>query len=342
MKKLNLKTIFVVLAAALSLLFVSCSDEDSATSGSGAPSITSISLAQNDSLVEQGFADNMYIIRGKGFTGIQKVYFNETDTYFNPTFVTDVAIIISIDRSTPYENVNNELKVVTATGTAVYSFVVAPPAPAIASINPVNASTGETITIKGSYFLEPVVTFGDIPATILSSSFTEIQVQVPEGAQFKHINVTTISGEDTSWEAIGTSLFDDAWYSGWGDEGTGVSYVTGDARQGDVYFKVENGAWSGNQFREANWATVDIANYTGLRFSIKGETEGRIAVIINGNWNDSDAIIVDVTTEWQDIEIPFTDFPFAVTGLQTFVIKEFTGTASVYNVDNLGFTVSGD
>jgi len=322
----------------ISVSLVSCNDDD--TASTGGPVIESISLAQNDSLVEYGFADNMYIIRGKGFSNTQKIYFNETDTYFNSNFVTDNVILVTIDRKTPYENASDELRIVTPKGTVTYSFVVAPPAPGIQSFNPINAAPGDVVTISGSYFLDPAVDFGGIPAEVVSSTIDEIKVIMPEGANHKYLNVTTISGKNSSWEAVGTALYDDVWYNGWADEGDNVSYIPSlDSRQGGVYMKIENGAWSGKQFHDVAWSTVDISAYKGIRFSIRGEKVGKIAVIINGNWNDSDSIPVTITTEWKDVEIPFSQFPFEVTGLQTLVIKEFTGTASVYHVDDIGFVL---
>jgi len=344
MKTFNFKMLLKLLGVCSIALIASCSQEDHPeTLSKVAPSIENVSLAKNDSLVVQGTADNMYIIRGKGFLGTQKIYFNETDTYFNATLVTDNVILVTINRNTPYSDVNDELRVVTPKGTATYHFVVAPPAPAIDSFNPINPAAGQNITIKGSFFLDPVVTFGTIPATIVSSTLTEIVVTVPAGADMKHVIVSTISGHATSWEAVGTAIFDDVWYHGWDDEGTGADYITdATTRQGNVYLESTNSAWSGNQFHDVAWSTLDISNYSGIRFSVRGRAGDKIAVIINGNWADNQVVLVPVTDQWQDIQIKWSQFPFAVTGFQTFVIKEFTGNASVYQIDDLGFTLNGE
>lgn len=344
MKNLKFKMLSWVLGVCSIATLVSCSEENRPeTLSRVAPSIENISLAQNDSLVEQGTADNMYIIRGKGFLGTQKIFFNETDTYFNSTLITDNVILVTINRNTPYAEATDEIRIVTPKGVATYHFIVAPPAPAIDSYSPINPSAGQNITIKGSFFLDPVVTFGTIPAAIVSSTLTEIVVTVPPGADMKHVIVSTISGHATSWEAIGTAIFDDVWYNGWDDEGSGADYITDiTTRQGSVYLESTNGAWSGNQFRDVNWGTLNISNYSGIRFSVKGRAGDKIAVIINGNWNDNQIVAVTVTDKWQDVEIKWSQYPFAVTGLQSLVIKEFTGNASVYQIDDIGFTLTGE
>jgi hypothetical protein len=342
MKNITTKVILSILAVfTIFISIVSCSDDDQA--GGGNPSVENVSKAYNDSLVEQGYAGEMYIIRGKGFTGTQKIYFNDIDTYFNSTLITDDVIFVTINRNTPYENASNELKIVTKTGSVIYPFVVAPPAPGVDGFQPVNAAAGDIVTIKGSFFLDPVVKFGDIPATVISSTLTEIKVQLPEGAEHTHAVVSTISGTTKSWEAVGTAIYDDAWYFGWSDEGANVSYITDPLTpQGQIYLKSENGAWSGNQFHDVNWSTLDITGYEGIRFYIKGEAAGRAAIILNGNWADDQSKIINVTTEWTKVELPWSSWPFAITGLQTFVIKEFEGTGNVYHIDSFGFTLNGE
>ena len=316
-------------------MFVSCNDDDASL---GAPVVENVSLAHNDSLVEQGTADNMYIIRGKGFSGTSKIYFNDTDTYFNPVYVTDNVIMVTIDRNTPYENATNELKIVTPRGIATYSFVVAPPGPAITGFNPVNATVGETIKIRGSFFLDPVVTFGDIPATVISSTLTEITVQVPEGATNKHIIVTTISGEATSWAGVGTAIYDDVFYNGIALEGATAASVTDiNAAQGNNVLKATLGGWASWSL---NWTWNDqLSNYAGIRMAIRAENDGKVAIILNGNWNDAMSGLYDVQAGWNYIDIPWSAFGGVPPAFQSLVLKNNTGAENTFYVDDLGFTL---
>lgn len=278
----------------------------------------------------------MYIIRGTGFSTTQKIYFNDFDTYFNTTLVTDDVIIVKINRNTPYADVTNELKIVTNYGEAIYSFVVAPPAPALTGFNPVNSADGSIITIKGSYFLDPIVTFGDTQATVISNTLTEIQVEVPAGSNHKYITVTTISGDDSSTYAVGTAIYDDVWYNGWDVESwNNHTYETdGTAQQGETYFKKTMGGWGNLQ---GNWAWDDqISAYGGIRMALKGENGSKLKLVFNGNWSDDTAPIIELTSEWKEYTFSWAELQNA-DHVQNISFQEFTGNGGVYYFDNFGF-----
>ncbi|SFQ56629.1 IPT/TIG domain-containing protein [Flavobacterium akiainvivens] len=337
MKTFNIKAVFAVLALAVVSLFVSCSDDDGASGG--APVINSVSLAQNDSLVEYGYANNMYIIRGKGFTNTQKIYFNETDTYFNSTLVTDEVILVTIDRNTPYENTTEELKVVTPGGTATYHFVVAPPAPAVTSFQPVNAADGAEITIYGSFFLDPVVTIGGVEAEIVSSTLTKIVAVVPAGSNHKYVTVTTISGESEWGTAIGTAIYDDAFYAPWDIESwNNHEYVTDQekAYQGTTFIKKEMSGWGNLQ---GNWAWNDqLSQYTGIHFWVRSDDAAKLQLIFNGSWDDNTAWQFTTSDQWQEVRFTWAQLG-SPAALQNISFKEFTGATHNYYFDNFGYTI---
>ncbi|MEL1245413.1 IPT/TIG domain-containing protein [Flavobacterium sp. DGU11] len=337
MKNFNFKHLLGLLTIFSITLFTACSDDENA--GGGQPVIESVSLAQNDSLVDKGYADNMYIIRGKGFTNTQKIYFNETDTYFNSTFVTDEVILVTIDRNTPYENAPDELKVVTSGGTAIYHFVVAPPAPNVRSFQPVNAADGEQITIYGSFFLNPVVTVGGVQAEVVSNTLTEIVAILPPGSQLKKVTVTTISGESEWGTAVGTAIYDDAFYAPWDIESwNNHTYVTDAAKayQGVKFIKKTINGWDNIQ---GNWAYNDqLSQYTGIHFWIRSDDAGKLVPIINGNgWGDASKAVT-TGTEWTEYRYTWAELgnPAA---LQNITFQEFTGAAHNYYFDNFGYTV---
>lgn len=342
MKNIKIKYLLSFIAMAFMVLgvFSSCDNDDSSGS-SGAPVITSIAKSVEGDLVPVTIGDpkNYYIIQGQGLSTVTKIYFNDFDTYFNPTLVTDTAIFVLIDEKTPFADASNKLKLVTKQGTVLYDFVIAPPTPRFDSYNPINAVEGDVVTVYGNYFLDPVVKVGTADVPVLSSSLTEITFKMPANATNKLITVANISGSATSKEAVGTALFDDVWYNDWmfdGPEGK-VTLESSGAAQGKVMIKSVNDGWGGNQFRNKDWATLDMANYSGIRLSIKGDKAGKVAVILNGNWSDPDAKVIEVTTEWKEYNLPWSSWPFAVTGLQTLVIKDFTGEKSNYYLDNIGF-----
>lgn len=345
MKNIKIKFLlpFITMVCMAAGVFSSCNSDDSADS-SGAPVITSIAKSVAGDLVPVTVGDpkNYYIIQGKGLLNVTKIYFNDFDTYFNPTLVTDTAIFVLIDEKTPYADASNKLKVVTKQGTVAYDFVIAPPTPRFDGYNPINAVEGDIVTVRGNYFLDPVVKVGTVDVPVISSSLTELTFKMPANALNKYITVTNISGSAVSKEASGTALFDDAWALDWMFDGPAgvVSLETSGAVQGNVMLKSVNDAWSGNQFRNKDWATIDVANYKGLRLSIKGEKAGKVAIILNGHWSDPEAKVIEVTTEWKEYDLPWNSWPFAVTGLQTIVLKDFTGAKSNYYLDNIGFILN--
>lgn len=343
MKNIKIKHLLSFCAMAFVLLggFSSCNNDDSANGAGSSPVITSVALSKEGDLVPVTVGDpkNYYIIRGTGLSTVSKIYFNDFDTYFNPVLVTDTAIFVLIDEKTPYASSSNKLKVVTKLGTVLYDFMISPPVPRVASYNPINAVEGDIVTVSGDYFLNPLVKVGDVDVPVISSTLTQLKFKMPANAASKYVTVTNISGSATSREAVGTALFDDLWHNDWlfdGPDGQ-VSLEGSGASQGNVMVKSINDAWSGNQFRNKDWATMDMANYSGIRLSIKGEKAGKVAIILNGHWSDPDVKVIEVTTEWKDYNLPWNSWPFEVTGLQTIVLKDFTGNKSNYYLDNIGF-----
>ncbi len=330
---------YFLLAGSMALVSSSCSSESEG--GGGAPMIESVAAAADANLepVTVGYAANMYVIHGSGFTSTQKIYFNDTDTYFNPVLVTDTDIFVTIDRDTPYADVSNKLRVVTKNGEAEFDFVVAPPAPGVHSFNPINAADGQEITIYGSYFLNPVVMVGDAQAQVVSSTLTEIRAILPAGSQNKKVTVTTISGSAEYGTAVGTAIYDDVFYSPWNIESwNNHEYVTNfaQAAQGTTFIKKSIEGWGNIQ---GNWNWNDqLSNYTGIHFYLRSDDAGKLVWIVNGNgWGNADHAI-NTTKDWKEVRLTWAQLgnPAA---LQNISFQEFTGSTHNYYIDNIGFTV---
>lgn len=343
MKSFKLKNILGILSVFAIMItgLVSCSDDDSSSSSGQAPVLESIAAALDENLepIEVGFANNTYVIRGSGFATLQKVYFNEFDTYFNPTMVTDNTIIIAIDEDTPYAEVPDELKVVTQYGTAVLHFIVAPPAPQLRSFQPVNAADGEEVTLYGNFFIDPVVTVGDTEAQIVSNTMTEIVIVLPADSNHKLIKVETLSGESEWNTAVGTAIYDDAFYAPWDIEAwNNHEYVTDPAAayQGTTFIKKEIAGWDNIQ---GNWAWNDqLSQYTGIHFWVRSDDPGKLVLIFNGaNWGDANwAFTTD--TNWTEYRYTWEELG-GPAALQNISFQEFTGATHNYYFDNIGYTV---
>jgi len=317
MKNIKIVSLAACMAWMLSLMFFSsCSNDDSASAGTGSPVIESVSRSGYDedgnifpsTPVSKGDPKNYYVIHGKGFLTTTKVYFNDFDTYFRPTFVTDTDIVILIDENTPYADASNQLKVVTKFGTAVYDFLIAPPVPTFSGFNSINCAEGDEVIIKGKYFLNPVVTLAEtetqpaIPVTIVSSTLEQIVVKIPANANFRKLAVSNISGTATSLEAIGTALYDDKWYGmQWGGPwaGKGVNFdYDKDSYQGEKSWQWVFGGWDGG-----NWGfNVDMTPYKAIRIAVKGLKNGQVNFNVDGGSN----YVIPVTPTWVYMEIPLS------------------------------------
>jgi hypothetical protein len=345
MKNLKIKYLLPFFSMVLLVLgvFSSCEDNN-ASSASGPLLITSVAKSEEGDLVPvtQGYANNIYIINGSGFSTTEKIYFNGVDTYFNPTLVTDTAIFVTIDLNTPYENASNELKIVTKTGTIVYPFVVAPPAPQLKSFQPINPAANDIVTIYGDFFLNPQVSFGTISATIISASLTQIKVKVPAGADKQFLKVTTISGSAVAPQSIGSSAYDDDFYlfdyvGSWGNYPLDIANTL-DKSQGLKSIRAEFPGWSGTDLKFKTHK--DLTPYKAFRISLKGVKDGSLKLVFNGdNGGWSYQIIMPLTTEWTTVEVPFSDI-----GNPTFLDKltfqesgNFGGNTIF--IDDMGFVL---
>lgn len=350
MKNIKIVSLAACMSWMLSLMFFSsCSNDDSASAGTGAPVIESVSRSGYDedgnifpsTPVSKGDPKNYYVIHGKGFLSTTKVYFNDFDTYFRPTFVTDTDIIVLIDENTPYAGASNQLKVVTKNGTAVYDFMIAPPVPTFSGFSSVNCAEGDEVIIKGKYFLNPVVTLAEtetepaVPVTIVSSTLEQIVIKIPANANFRKLAVTNISGTATSLEAIGTALYDDQlygmqWGGPWAGKGVNFEYDE-DSYQGEKSWQWVFGAWDGG-----NWGfNVDMTPYKALRIAVKGLKNGQVNFNVNGGAN----YVIPVTPTWVYMEIPLSSLgnPSSVTML-TFQESNNDGGNTVL-FDDIGFVL---
>lgn len=316
MKNIKIVTLTACMAWMLSLmLFSSCSDDANTTDSAGPPVVESVmpsGYAKDGTVlpltpVTKGDPKSYYIIHGKGLLTTKKVYFNDFDTYFRPTLVTDTDIVILIDENTPYANASNKLKVVTDFGTVLYDFVTAPPPPTFNWFNSINAAEGDVVTIDGKYFLNPVVKVGTQQATVVSSTLTEIKFKMPANSADKLVTVSNITGTTASSMAVGAALYDDAiqgdaghWT--WGGTEFNTNYTV-DKAQGNASMKIVFGGWSGADMK---FNSRDVSKYKAFRVKIKSVSANPDAKLtfVFGGW--AYQIQKAITSNWSTIEIPFS------------------------------------
>ena len=337
----NIKNIIVLklcfLVAISMLLLSSCSDDSG--SSSGKVEVTGISRSVVDDPLVEGDrqvdvpteiinAGNYYIIRGSGFASLKSISFNGYESYFNPTMVTDNAIVVMVDQKTPYYNEMDEMKIVTNSGTYTFTIPVRPPNPNITGF-PINPNPGDIITITGEYFLRPVVNFGDIAVEPISSTLTEIKVKVPDNIQFKYLSITNVSGTTVAPQSLGSAIYDDAftniwgWQSLWdGTNGFNNAYSK-DFSQGAKCIEWQAGEWDGYVIGINNWSYHDTDKYKAIRFSVKAEKPGKVKFFVNGS-TELNVKIVDIKTSWTYVEIPYSEVG-GITELTQIGFQEFGG-----------------
>jgi hypothetical protein len=335
--KMLLKLCF--LASISVLLLSSCSDDSGSSSGGGVAEVTGISRSVVDDPLVDGDrqvdvpteiinAGNYYIIRGKGFASLKSISFNGMESYFNPTMVTDNAIVVMVDQKTPYYNEMDEMQLVTNTGTYKFKVAVRPPNPSITGF-PINPTPGDVITITGEFFLRPVVNFGDIAVEPESSTLTEIKVKVPDNVNFKYLSVTNVSGTTVAGQSLGSAIYDDAPTNIWGwdalwDATNGLDKAySKDSSQGTKSILWQAGAWNGYVIGINNWSYHDTDKYKAIRFSIKGQKAGKVKFFVNGD-PEKNIKIVDITTKWTYVEVPYSEVG-GITELTQIGFQEFGG-----------------
>ena len=355
MKNIKIVSLTACFAWVLSLmLFSSCSNDDANAAYTGGPVIESVMPSGYNTdgsmkpLTPVTLVDpkNYYVIHGKGLLTTKKVYFNDYDTYFKPTFVTDTDIIILVDENTPYADASNELKVVTDRGTVVYNLTVAPPVPTVTQFYPINAVAGDEVTIIGKYFLNPIVTLAktealpEVPVTVVSSTLEKVVIKLPENADLRYLNVANVSGSANSPYGVGTAIFDDVSYYDLGfPDWNNFKYITdGTAEQGSTHIEKEMDAWGSLQ---GNWGWFDkMEPFAGIRVAVKAKAEGKVRLVFNGDWSGSP--ILNVTKEWKTFNIPWSMFSSS-DRVQNISFQNLTadadgnGQKNTFYIDNIGF-----
>lgn len=330
MKKWLKYTAFIALFGSLgSFLLTSCEKD---TGISGDPVIHYVrptDAAVADSLLASGFLGNLVAIIGDNLQDVREVWFNDLKAILNPNYVTKTSIIVSIPNSTPRE-VTNLLRVVTGDGRdAVYDFSVDIPEPQIESMLNEYAKAGETTTITGNFFYEPLqVHFpGGVEGTVVAVTERSIEVTVPDGAEEGPIGVTTNFGEAESSFHFRDSrniFFGMDPQTGWWSEGFMGEAGSEIAINGNyLYYRGNVGDWGwsdmaggpvdafGNRHLIPDEAIADPAAYN-FKFEVNtlNPFDANAIKILIGNFEDFDNAYVwtgplDTQGAWRTIVIPF-------------------------------------
>jgi hypothetical protein len=377
----NLKPIFFY---CIFSLFVICSISACKKDGDhAAPTITRVrtvfqstqtsqAVTAFDSTTTDGKIGTLYAIIGNNLSTAKALYLNGVPVYFNSAYVSNTTLQFSIPATVPYSSssTNNLLTIVTDYGKVSTPFVIEQPVPGITSVDQLAGNPGDVITITGTTFNGlSGVTFGTIPAKVITNTPTVITVQVPSGLTDGRIMVTTsatkgggvgtgptltsgtsllsnnVSATKTTSAIFGfsTAIYEDSFENGWSDYGWGAAPstdVTNVKRGTSSRTYSYSGGYDGYVIQPGSGNNVD-AN-TAIKFSIfggKGTNGKNIHLVLNYNFNTSVQLTL-VEGKWTDYQIPVANWvdannplPSSITAL---VFQEFSGNASTFSLDDVG------
>jgi hypothetical protein len=379
----NLKSIFSYCILSLVVVFSisSCKKHDSG--GDGPPVITRIrtvyqstqtsqTVTAFDSTTSDGKIGTLYAVIGNNLSTTKAIYINGVSIYFNIAYSSNTTLQFSVPTTVPFSNdtTSNVLTVVTAHGKVSTPFIIEQPTPGITTVSQLAGNAGDVITITGTTFNGLTgVSFGTVPATVLTKSPTVITVKVPSGLTAAHLLVTTsatkgggvgtgpvvTSGtsllsnnvssakQTNSIFGFNTAIFEDGYENGWSDYGWGAG-----AKDDNTNFRrgtksrtySYTGGYDGYVIQPGSGNSVD-AN-TALKFSIfggKGTTGKNIHLVLNYNFNT--AVQITLTEgKWTDYQIPIANWVDAgnplPSSISALVFQEFSGNSSTFSMDDVG------
>jgi hypothetical protein len=191
--------LITLMLTGLVLTMPSCDKEEDY----GVPQITNVRVtdpAQANVSLTEGALGQMVVIQGNNLKSTQQVFFNNLESFVNPSLVTDNNIIVRIPGDFPTE-ITNTIKVVTLGGETSYDFRVDIPLPVANDFPLEYVPEGGTLVIRGLYFynVESIEFAGDVTTTnFVVDNPQQISVSVPAGAQSGPVKVHAVAGTATS------------------------------------------------------------------------------------------------------------------------------------------------
>jgi IPT/TIG domain len=279
-------------------------------------------------------------IKGSGLADIQTILFGEVTAPFNPVFNTDAALLIRVPANAKFGA--QKITLLNKGGDAKkvqLDFKVLQSPPLVRDFKPSEGAPGDTITITGEVFdnLESVK-FGELVATIISKTTTEIKVRVPDGVEKAPITVTTAGGSKESTNSfapkgLGLFIFDDEMKAPW--QSWSWAKVTMDdashIKTGKKNIKVGFPGWSALWFNTGSIdAAIDASKFTTLKFWVHGgedSDEKKLQIF----YRDEDKaepeagkgkVITVKKGEWQEVTLQLKDLG-AAKKIKGIIFQEF-------------------
>ncbi|MBM3442159.1 MAG: hypothetical protein FJX89_05585 [Bacteroidetes bacterium] len=332
---------FLMVKVATICLSIGCKKEQTPT-GSLAPSIQSVAYLDSRStpLISAKYGD-WVMIKGTNLATTFKVDFNSVLSPDSLFYADDTSITVRIPPVLP-DPINNPITVTTKYGTATYNFKILQPAPLIMSFDPMAGPAGTPVTIRGNYFRGvSEVRFDNTVTPIISSTSTQIAVNVPAGVISAYIFVSTPVGTARSPLAYGFryAIYEDALTATWSNtsySATAVVNNTANLKRGTNSIRVNYTAGFGAlRLSKANPA-LSTTGYTALKFSVfvPAASVGRkVKVMLNGQ-TATGVTLTFADAGWNDYQIPLTSLGGYAT-LTSVTIQEFSSLLQELYFDDI-------
>ncbi len=282
------------------------------------------------------------IIKGEHLATTYQVDFNSVLAADSLLYADDTSVTVKIPTVLP-DPANNPITVTTKYGSATLNFRILQPPPVITSFDPMAGPSGQTVTITGNHFGGVTgVLIGTTPATIISSTRTEIRISVPAGVTWGYITVTTASGSVVSNLAYGFRyiVYDDVLTTGWSNTSYSATATFTNAtpvRRGTTSIKNTCTSTFGALRVSKASPAVSIAGYNALKFSIfvpAASVGKKVRVTLNGVSASGFTLTFD-REGWIDYQLPLINLGNPTT-LTSITFQEFSGLRQEFFVDDIG------
>lgn len=335
MKSVYKITLLLLVIVGTGSVFTSCDKDDTP----GNPSITYVRITRpesSDSLLIGAGQGQLIAIVGQNLGQAIEVWFNDRQALLTPTYITNTSLLVSVPSLIPID-VNNKLKIIFKNGyELLHDFEVQISEPVINNMVSEFVNEGDTATIRGDFFYEPLtVTFtGGAEGEKISVDDQMLKIRIPAGAQSGPITIKTNFGETKSnfWFRDNRNILihNDPW-SGWWGKDMVVNASDPLAINGNFTRMTKNiGAWSWTEWiggREDALTTShnlpDDAVLNPNKYDLKFEINtlkpfiGNVIKIMIGQVNSPDPDWnaepyhfkppFDTKGKWETVVIPFSD-----------------------------------
>ncbi|MEO6719546.1 MAG: glycan-binding surface protein [Ferruginibacter sp.] len=350
MSNFNIKKfLFLLMIVGCFLSLSSCKKD----SNEGTPAITqirAIAPAPNDSILKKAGPGEWVVIQGANLAGATNIFFNGYPASFNSALFSPGSLVVLIPGDMPFATLKpedlNTIKVVTPTGSIVYTFPIVPPPPAITAMSNEYAVAGTKVSIAGSnfFYIDKVIFPGGVAVTtgiVANTSGTQLELTVPAGITTGGtIQVVNRYGTGTSlllFNDYTTGVmqnYDNVNNYDWGAGNSNNSSTYPGNRGTYGVMKAAGvgggdfGWWNGDRslnVKSVQWVaganlSQPLANYA-LKFEInitKPWKNGALMILKDYNWNfvarlegwkKPDGTSADFTTTgWQTVTVPLSSF----------------------------------